>query len=165
MFGGNDPFADFTDSFGGRGSSRAISNSAGGGSWDVKITKVKKADGTIVVERTDGRTGQTIHSSEGGGTRHNVASDIGSRRSSGVSASATRTAPRMSEYHSYQSEPRAVPVRARVSSNNPDLMPAAGGMASFGGGIERSNWSAAPVVAGGEGGAGGQRGAFVNWSS
>merc|ERR1712135_61401 len=78
LFGGHDPFADFTDigvPFGAQrrgGDSKALTNGASTGtdsgsrgSWDVKITKVKRPDGTLLIERTDSRTGQTTRTTSG----------------------------------------------------------------------------------------------------
>lgn len=59
LFGGLDPFDDFLDSAS-QGGSRRNSTS----SWDVKITKVKQADGTVRIERTDS-SGRTTCSFEG----------------------------------------------------------------------------------------------------
>mmetsp|Transcript_63377 Transcript_63377/g.182426 ORF Transcript_63377/g.182426 Transcript_63377/m.182426 type:complete len:312 (+) Transcript_63377:80-1015(+) len=71
MFGGRDPFDDFTEAplarsgpdretMGGPGSSRKST-------WDVKITKVKKADGTVTIERTDA-SGYATRMTESGET-------------------------------------------------------------------------------------------------
>jgi DnaJ-class molecular chaperone len=78
LFGGHDPFADFTNigvPFGAQrqgGDSKALTNGASTGtnsgsrgSWDVKITKVKRPDGTLLIERTDSRTGQTTRTTSG----------------------------------------------------------------------------------------------------
>eukprot|EP00443_Scrippsiella_acuminata_P120101 CAMPEP_0115589150 /NCGR_PEP_ID=MMETSP0272-20121206/9096_1 /TAXON_ID=71861 /ORGANISM="Scrippsiella trochoidea, Strain CCMP3099" /LENGTH=387 /DNA_ID=CAMNT_0003024297 /DNA_START=57 /DNA_END=1220 /DNA_ORIENTATION=+ len=66
FFGGVDPFDDFTDSrmpF--SGSDNALTHGRHQrNSWDVKITKVKRADGTVIIERTDSH-GHTTRTTEG----------------------------------------------------------------------------------------------------
>jgi len=58
LFGGTDPFDDFLDAPANSGGPMR----AGQRSWDVKITRIKRADGTVLIERTDssGRTTQTV---------------------------------------------------------------------------------------------------------
>jgi len=64
MFNGVDPFDDFlpnelTDFGYSRAGSKALPPASGTSSWDVKITKVKRPDGTVTIERTDKRSGQS----------------------------------------------------------------------------------------------------------
>lgn len=184
LFAGQDPFADFTDALGGPlsgqqqrlGGMRSFSDSGSGmagGSWDVKITKIKRADGSVVVERTDARSGQTTRSNSDCGATHRP------RTNSDCGATHRQ---RASTYPSYQEDPFAAPYPKAARSHDvfqnsyrevpptppgnvhSSSIPAAGGMASGGGGgIERGNWAnvSAPTCGGG----GGQRGAFINWSS
>jgi len=53
FFGGADPFEDFTDGPGFQRGPALTSGATRKSSWDVKITTIKRADGTVVVERTD----------------------------------------------------------------------------------------------------------------
>lgn len=173
LFNGHDPFADFTDMggvpFGTRSGRAAISN-GGGGSWDVKITKVKRADGTVITERTDARTGKTTRSSDGGSSVRSEASTPSyprEQRPHDVNPGYQRVYRASPESNRRYDVPpmKALPSHAnRVASPawNMDRMPAAGGVANSGGGIERGNWASAGPVGGG---GGGQRGAFLNWSS
>ncbi|CAE8705729.1 unnamed protein product, partial [Polarella glacialis] len=73
FFGGVDPFDDFSGSMGFPGGSGARGNTpmlaAGSGKgWDVKITKIKRADGTVIIERTDssGRITRSVEAAGGG---------------------------------------------------------------------------------------------------
>jgi len=52
----------------GTGTDRALTNSTRRGSWDSKVTKIKKPDGTIIIERTDssGNTTRTVEGGPGG---------------------------------------------------------------------------------------------------
>mmetsp|Transcript_46465 Transcript_46465/g.92259 ORF Transcript_46465/g.92259 Transcript_46465/m.92259 type:complete len:346 (+) Transcript_46465:32-1069(+) len=159
MFGGQDPFADFSSAMGG-------GSRGGKPGWDVKITKVKRADGAVVVERTDssGRTSRTI--SEGGqlggsgGMRHDPWREPAPSAarpdgySSGTQKMRALAAPSYGARGSVSQ-----PLRPR-----PDQAQAAGGAAGSGGGIERGSWSS-PVAPGIAAAAAGGRGAFVNWSS
>eukprot|EP00929_Paragymnodinium_shiwhaense_P003074 TRINITY_DN10347_c0_g1_i4.p1 TRINITY_DN10347_c0_g1~~TRINITY_DN10347_c0_g1_i4.p1 ORF type:complete len:376 (+),score=75.62 TRINITY_DN10347_c0_g1_i4:62-1189(+) len=116
MFGGKDPFSDFTDDFGlpygGRGTSGGRSITNGGGSWDVKITKIKKADGTVIIERTDSRTGQTTRSTEGGGTDRSAS--FSSTRSSGAAPGAAAGTYRDSWSHEDPFPQPSQPSRSRT---------------------------------------------------
>lgn len=179
LFGGLDPFADFTDMGGApmgarSGRNSMIDNGGGGGTWDVKITKVKRADGTVVTERTDARTGQTTRSDGNSSMRSEAtASSFGrTQRPHDVDPGYARmpraaaTTAESSRRFTVPSQ-RALPapaVRSATPKLTIDQMPAAGGIANAGGGIERGNWQSAGPVGFGGGGAG-QRGAFVNWSS
>lgn len=186
FFGGQDPFADFTDSMGlpHGGRSSAITN--GGtkqSSWDVKITKVKRADGTVIIERTDS-SGRVSRVTEGSGSSsfesgmpkrrqdHEGAQNWDESSFSGRQRSSRSTsgagAPRSTDVPALMDTlPRrqAVPVSTRKefpgANTPPHLAPAAGGRASFGGGIERGNYSSSVGIGAGAG----NRGAFVNWSS
>lgn len=66
FFGSADPFSDFTD-FSSRGSERSRSTGGRSPGWDVKISKIKSADGTVVIERMDsqGRFTRTIEGTPG----------------------------------------------------------------------------------------------------
>jgi len=172
LFNGHDPFADFTDMGGapvGARSGRAAISNGGGGTWDVKITKVKRADGTVITERTDARTGKTTRSSDGGSSMRSEASTPSFYREQrphdvdpGPGYQRVHRATPDSNRRYDVPPMKALPSHAnRVAM---DQLPAAGGMANGGGGIERGNWASAGPVGGGAGGAG-QRGAFVNWSS
>eukprot|EP00927_Polykrikos_kofoidii_P071439 TRINITY_DN67701_c0_g1_i1.p1 TRINITY_DN67701_c0_g1~~TRINITY_DN67701_c0_g1_i1.p1 ORF type:complete len:297 (+),score=40.66 TRINITY_DN67701_c0_g1_i1:134-1024(+) len=166
MFGGRDPFADFTDTFGapsGPGSGKALTNGGYnnnanqmGPSWDVKITKVKRADGTVVIERTDSRTGQTTRSGDGGSAQQ----PSGAGYPHGMHR--TYTAPAAP-----QSQPARQPMTQTFAplENRPyqPVQAAGSGGAHVGAGIQRSSW--VDSGARGRGGMQGQRGAFVNWSS
>lgn len=190
LFGGHDPFSDFTDALGGpfagrqdrhsgvRGGARMLSDSGGGmggGSWDVKITKVKRPDGTVVVERTDARTGQTTRSS-GSDSNRDRSSTYPSYEDDGRF---TPPYPRASRPHDVFDSGHIPPSHGatmdstgffgkasersrRSTPGSIRAMDAAGGAANGGGGIERGNWANAGAVASG---GGGQRGAFINWSS
>lgn len=150
FFGGRDPFADFTDPFGGASPANALTGGAtpgtgrSGSSWDVKITKVKRADGSVTIERTDSHTGQTTRSTEGGRT------------------------PKADPF-GFGFEATAPSPTAAGNRPDPSKMQAAGGAAG-GGTFHRGDWGSpggggrAPALASGAAGAGG-RGAFVNWSS
>lgn len=144
LFGG-DPFDDFIDAkaqqpFDWRGLGQRASISSDKKSWDVKITRIKRPDGTVLIERTDSSgTTQTVE--EGRTGPH------------GANAAAA-TPPR-----------DAAPCFRRSGSGRTGqekemlgLSPA--GAASVGGSMQRGSWAGAGVskVAGG-------RGAFVNWSS
>lgn len=190
FFGGQDPFADFTDAFGGPGrrsqNGNMLSNNAagnmGGGSWDVKVTKVKRADGTVVIERTDNRTGQTTRSTEGssrGGSFKEDRSYVHPNERAPRPNNMFQTEGNFPQSRTTQRDSFATSTRAdnfgkhiqqalpgTIHSSEQDSFkstPAAGGRASGGGGIERSSW----MVSGGPkgDGGGGQRGAFVGWSS
>jgi len=182
MFGGRDPFSDFSDCFGGPpgfsgmlGGQPALTGANGrsrsSGSWDVKITKVKRPDGTVIIERTDA-SGRTTRTVEGGAG----APAPPPRQSSGsrdpAAAAWREPAPAA---RSYPGTPHATGVPSLLDQTlRPEAAPqtlrpdpaqfqqAAGGRAGFGGGIERGSWSspAGPGIGGG-----GSRGAFVNWSS
>jgi len=159
MFGGQDPFADFSSAMGG-------GSRGGKPGWDVKITKVRRADGAVVVERTDASGRTTRTTSDGGqlggtgGTRHDPWREP------------APAAARPDGYSSGTQKLRALPapsyvVRGTVSQpprTRPDQMQAAGGAAGSCGGIERGSWSS-PVAPGIAAAAAGGRGAFVNWSS
>uniref|UniRef100_A0A7S4QT53 J domain-containing protein n=1 Tax=Alexandrium monilatum TaxID=311494 RepID=A0A7S4QT53_9DINO len=191
MFGGEDPFGDFTDPsslgfgvpHGGRG---ALTNGdrRKGSSWDVKITKVKRADGTVIIERTDA-SGHTTRTVEGGASAGSAPSPQARqshfrRRSTEEDAnfySASRSHAAYAPPAAYSPgappmlELTAGPSRARTPTYAPQPMvrarsvQAAGGAAGSGGGIQRSSW-AAPASAGvAAAAAGGQRGAFVGWNS
>ncbi|CAK0812134.1 unnamed protein product, partial [Prorocentrum cordatum] len=74
LFNGQDPFADFSDGPGlGLGLSRtdavSVRKSSGAPGWDVKVTKVKRPDGTVLIERTDasGRVTRTVDGPGHGG--------------------------------------------------------------------------------------------------
>eukprot|EP00418_Pyrodinium_bahamense_P072637 CAMPEP_0179091912 /NCGR_PEP_ID=MMETSP0796-20121207/42010_1 /TAXON_ID=73915 /ORGANISM="Pyrodinium bahamense, Strain pbaha01" /LENGTH=361 /DNA_ID=CAMNT_0020789509 /DNA_START=42 /DNA_END=1127 /DNA_ORIENTATION=+ len=182
MFDGQDPFADFSDNmsfgFGGYGGARALANGRKGGSWDVKITKVKRPDGTVVIERMDasGRTTRTVEGGSGSATpqaRHSHSgrkSEDASPFSTGRSYSTYAAA---APYSGGVSQLMELPAPSSRSHSLPpgqtmklqQTVQAAGGAASLGpAGIERGNW-ASPAGPGIRGLGGGQRGAFVNWSS
>lgn len=64
-FGGADPFENFTDGPGfHRGPALTSGATTRKSSWDVKITTIKRADGTVVVERTDA-SGNFTRTTEG----------------------------------------------------------------------------------------------------
>lgn len=200
FFNGVDPFADFTDVPG--GADRALTSGGSGrrNQWDIKISKIKRADGTVIIERTDasGRTTRTVEGAGGGAT--------GS--SHGAGAPTATSAARGHQYRSGRARtqeldrfaalpgplaaprPIAAPAQQRgvrrvqsdgahSSSHSGQAMspgtpfyqeppaehrPAAGGRGGGFGGIERGNW-AGPAPGGFVAVGGGQRGAFVNWSS
>eukprot|EP00927_Polykrikos_kofoidii_P011305 TRINITY_DN14787_c0_g1_i1.p1 TRINITY_DN14787_c0_g1~~TRINITY_DN14787_c0_g1_i1.p1 ORF type:complete len:405 (+),score=48.62 TRINITY_DN14787_c0_g1_i1:169-1215(+) len=182
MFGGYDPFADFTDNVGGRrgptGSGKtnltkcSYSGNAGaqGASWDVKITKVKRPDGTVIIERTESGTGHTTRS---------VDSSFGVRNSGASTPSRQPTRASYDGQDVYNratfrsaSQPRNFPNQAArnpsssalVVKSPPKVMEAAGvGGANMSQGIQRSSWADCGVRGGG--GIQGSRGAFVGWSS
>lgn len=133
LFGGLDPFDDFLDSAS-RGGSRRTSTSS---SWDVKITKVKQADGTVRIERTDS-SGRTTCSFEGATTQPTAQDFQAPQAPHAPHASGRRTEPG--------------PMTRPTVPRDPALVPAlpARGAAVRG--------SAAPASAQG-------RGAFVGWSS
>lgn len=134
LFGGVDPFEDFLDSASQGGSRR---NSAT--SWDVKITRIKQADGTVRVERTDSY-GRTTSSFEG------------SSQTSNASGSMPHSKPR-----------DFPPERNATGQNAPVACLPAGGPASSGGNIQRGSWAPLPPPAPAT--AAGGRGVFVNWRS
>eukprot|EP00439_Symbiodinium_sp_Y106_P043770 s487_g5.t1 len=142
LFGG-DPFDDFIDAkarepFGWRGQRASISSDKK--SWDVKITRIKRPDGTVLIERTDSSgTTQTVE--EGRNGPHGA---------SGAAATPPRD---------------AAPCFRRSGSGRAwgqekemlGLSPA--GAASIGN-VQRGSWAGALSKA-----EAGGRGAFVNWSS
>ncbi|CAJ1328094.1 unnamed protein product [Effrenium voratum] len=138
LFGGADPFDDFVD-FPLRQGGKAMLMNAGSKSWDVKITKIKQADGTVRIERTDSSGTRTVQGNE----RHQP--------------SAPRSDPARARtgngYGSTFNRESNVPL---PTSN---ALPA-GGAASLGGNFDRGDWAATrtAIPAGG-------RGAFVNWTS
>eukprot|EP00747_Dinoflagellata_sp_TGD_P186622 gnl/TRDRNA2_/TRDRNA2_43743_c1_seq1.p1 gnl/TRDRNA2_/TRDRNA2_43743_c1~~gnl/TRDRNA2_/TRDRNA2_43743_c1_seq1.p1 ORF type:complete len:370 (-),score=66.70 gnl/TRDRNA2_/TRDRNA2_43743_c1_seq1:142-1251(-) len=175
LFDGRDPFSDFTDGMGmpmgmarhGSTGSRALTNGNGNSSWDVKITKVKRADGTVIIERTDNRTGQTTRSTEGSAPPSQPSSGRWSQASRGEDP--YRTAP-PDAYHSRApsfngaAPPRPSdalmdqPVPVRMPK---DQMPAAGIAGGGGGGIGRGSWAGGAPIGGGIQ----NKGAFVGWTS
>jgi curved DNA-binding protein CbpA len=169
LFGGRDPFADFTDPFGGPLGGRGDRNS-----WDVKITKVKRADGTVVVERTDARSGQTTRSFDERCYSSSSSFQESDRRSSHKDSGGFATPPYHREPRPHDQAPfssgnfrhgadiciKDAPPASTLRHSN--FVEAAGGRAGGGGGIERGNWAdSSRAVAGG----GCNRGAFINWSS
>eukprot|EP00930_Biecheleria_cincta_P082605 TRINITY_DN72312_c0_g1_i1.p1 TRINITY_DN72312_c0_g1~~TRINITY_DN72312_c0_g1_i1.p1 ORF type:complete len:369 (-),score=61.35 TRINITY_DN72312_c0_g1_i1:58-1164(-) len=187
LFGGVDPFDDFTSpqnfGFGRNGNTPMIAGPSGKASWDVKITKVKRPDGTVIIERTDasGHTTRTVEGGSGAGPGpmggrpqdFGPGSQPSSNQSSGryyqarpppAAPRATGVPPQLS-LHGHQAtyDPTATlrPEALPPPETPLHLKPAAGGAAG-GGGVVRGSWAGpspapAPAVAG--------RGAFVNWSS
>lgn len=184
IFGGQDPFEDFTDSSSlgfGPPRSNALTNGNGrkGSSWDVKITKVKRADGTVVIERTDasGHTTRTVEGGPGGAAPPPQArpaqaarrpEDAGFAQPRSYTPSYSPAAPYNAGVPPMMELP--APPRAQLPMAQQTLRPAlvvaqaAGGAASRGGGIERGSWSSAGGAAAAAA-ASGARGAFVGWSS
>mmetsp|Transcript_35353 Transcript_35353/g.77319 ORF Transcript_35353/g.77319 Transcript_35353/m.77319 type:complete len:351 (+) Transcript_35353:31-1083(+) len=186
LFGGLDPFSDFTDDrgfpVGARGGRQALTDGSSRGSWDVKITKVKRADGSITIERTDSRTGQTTRSVDGttgwGQSTDARAWPQAARQSAARPQAPQPQAPRSQWQDDAQtyaadfggrsySEPLKALPPARDSLRFPgaDRVPAAGGKASCGDGIQRGSWASAGGACRASGGGAGHRGTFVNWSS
>lgn len=189
LFGGIDPFDDFTDpqTFGfGRpsnGNTPMIAGPSSKASWDVKITKIKRADGTVIIERTDA-SGHTTRTVEGGlGSGAGPAGGRPQDFGPGSQSSSAQSSGRHGQARPGPAAPRATGVPPQLSLQGQQayydaaatlrpealpppetpvhLKPAAGGAAG-GGGVVRGSWAGAspapaPAVAG--------RGAFVNWSS
>lgn len=164
LFNGADPFSDFNDALGigpgmmGRepGARQMLADGGGGGSrrgsWDVKITKVKRADGSVIIERTDSRTGQTTRTVEGGSG--GASQTHVPRQSQQYKPAPTPFAPQLMD-----ATRRAPPATPLASDMHP-----AGGAAGAGGGIGRGSWASTGAACNAGGGAPG-RGAFVQWSS
>eukprot|EP00438_Fugacium_kawagutii_P017740 Skav203033 [mRNA] locus=scaffold583:496498:497355:+ [translate_table: standard] len=141
LFGGLDPFDDFLDSASQGGQSRRSST----GSWDVKITKVKQADGTVRIERTDS-SGRTTCSFEGA---------TGTPTSPDFQAPHVPHAARAPHAPGRRTEPGPTgPTTRPTVPRDPALVPSLPDRSARGA-IQRG--SGAPASAG--------RGAFVGWSS
>eukprot|EP00933_Yihiella_yeosuensis_P041519 TRINITY_DN35907_c0_g1_i1.p1 TRINITY_DN35907_c0_g1~~TRINITY_DN35907_c0_g1_i1.p1 ORF type:complete len:362 (+),score=101.76 TRINITY_DN35907_c0_g1_i1:63-1088(+) len=178
LFGGIDPFEDFMDvGFPGSGHQQLTNGSHRKASWDVKITKIKRADGTVIIERTDAN-GNTTRTAEGAGggsppmssTRSEASSGFFSRAGNGATGGGgsyfDRTAAASGgnfpqRYAGPQTPSMAIMDGQQAPVRVSAFQPAAGGAAG-GGGFQRSSWAAAPAAAPP---AIGNRGAFVNWSS
>ncbi|CAE7544240.1 dnaJ [Symbiodinium natans] len=144
LFGGADPFEDFLDAPARPGQHSTLVSSAGKKSWDVKITRIKRPDGTVVIERMDssGRATQTV---EGGRTD---------------SRNGAYAAPSRDASQRCRGGPGSAGEFGHIQEM-PMLSPAGAAAASVGGSIQRGSWAgeaSKKVAAVG-------RGAFVNWSS
>lgn len=189
MFAGRDPFSEFTDGFGTpSGSSRlSTSRSIGSGySWDMKVMKVKKPDGSVIVERIGGRTGQCTRSCSGDSQNSGGAfrgfGDFRSetfprqQKNPRTPGAGTDCADFATRRHATppgrdRSSGSRAPLMAGLSITDgrpatkiaPHQLPPAGGIGGGGAGIGRGSW---PDAGGGCGlGNMGSRGAFVGWTS
>lgn len=195
MFAGRNPFSDFTDGFGTpscssrlntSGSVGSVGSVGSGPSWDVKVTKVKKVDGSLFIERRDSRIGQSTCSCFGD-DENSYTSFRGSRgfrsetplrqpgqpRSSGAGIGwadfpVRRGSTPTNRARSSGSRPQLTAALSLTDSRlamkiSPHQLPAAGCVGGGGGGIGRGSW---PDAGGGCGlGNMGSRGSFVGWSS
>mmetsp|Transcript_1399 Transcript_1399/g.3797 ORF Transcript_1399/g.3797 Transcript_1399/m.3797 type:complete len:372 (-) Transcript_1399:69-1184(-) len=192
MFNGVDPFEDFLpNDMMDFGSTKALPSSHGGSgnsSWDLKITKVKRADGTVIIERTDKRTGQTTRTVEGGNGGQPPPASGASQRSPSYGTAGqwadTRDPPGQrfggrsggrawtptAAEKTQRPSTHALAALPLGTSSRPDQglqkadMPAAGGQAGNGLTIERGSWATsakAPLLGQGQSG----RGSFLGWSS